>query len=78
MCIDINYCRELGIAVFIVAFETFAAFGVISRDVSRFQAGRINGRQFAGRADQAVPAGEMNGCIKESISAPFFRRRRSA
>jgi hypothetical protein len=75
---DVEHGRELGISAFVVAFVAMTASGVVARDVTRLQAGRVDGGRAGAGADQAGLSGEMNGCIKESVSAPFFRRRRSA
>ena len=70
--------RELGIAVFLVPSVPPAPPRVVSRHVARLQAGGVNGRQWADRSNQALLACEMNRCIKDSPSAPFFSSRRSA
>ena len=75
---DVEHGRELGISAFVVPFVAMAASGVVAGDVTRLETGRVDGGGPAAGADQAGSSGEMNGCIKESVSAPFLRRRRSA
>lgn len=75
---DVDHGRELGISAFVVPFVAVAASGVVAGDVTSLEAGRVDGGRRGAVADQAGSSGEMNGCIKESVSAPFFRRRRSA
>jgi len=70
--------RELWIAVFVVSAVAAAVLGVIGRDVSRLQAGRVDGRLGRRRVDQSALAGEANCCIKDSASAPLFSSRASA
>ena len=70
--------RKLRIAVFVVAAVLFAASRIVRRYVAALQAGGIDSRLGWAGADQSLLSGETNCRIKESASAPFFRRRPSA
>ena len=78
MTVDVTDGRKLGITALIVAFVAPAATSVVAGNVSRLQTRGVDGDQAACLADHSCSSTEMNRRIKESTSAPFFSRRRSA
>lgn len=76
--------RQFRVAAFEVP-ATPRASNIVDRDVTRFQAGRVDGGRprgrgvtRVGRRDQALAPGEVQRGIQEAVGAPFFRSRRSA
>ena len=75
---NVNDRRKLGITVLVMALNTLTTSAVVAGNMTRFQSGGIDGRQFARIADYATASGKGNGGVQQSLGSPLFSSRSSA
>ncbi len=72
---DIDHDRQFRPTMPEMTLSTPLTPDVVGRAVPGFQAGGIDGAGGSPLADQAPSSGQPNRHIKQTLGAPFFRRR---